>query len=225
MGSTGQNSGGSDLNRGRSDGTPRPKQTPVLGESVRLRQEGPPKAESSFKNASSEQATPLSPKDGSVPGAPKPANRPDGDVLAGQPPSKLPPTQVLNRIFGQKEPPAPIDEAKHRHFESFGGHPEGDEESIQMALEMDRYQAQVKLKASVVQPEPTVEELEIQDRQPALNVGNGFNQQSKINHNEPRKVPPNIMAKNQNRSQAKRRGKSSRHRPRTARPGQPINDR
>ncbi|RCK74614.1 MAG: hypothetical protein OZSIB_0101 [Candidatus Ozemobacter sibiricus] len=102
--------------------------------------------------ASAEAATPtgLSPAAaGDLPPAARPTPTPNGGARSGAPAATARPAQAPTGHTGQagqrpnQPPPArpfprDLDEARHRHFENFGGHTEEDLEAIQFALEMDR---------------------------------------------------------------------------------------
>jgi hypothetical protein len=82
----------------------------------------------------------------------QPAPRPQPQAQAqpqSQPQSPSQPQRpvLYNDVFH-------VDEARHRFFEYFGGHPQLDEEAVKMALEMDR---QATLKAAEPPPPPQPE--------------------------------------------------------------------
>lgn len=131
----------------------------------------PPDAAASAETAATTGLSPAS--TGDLPPAARPTPTPNGGAHPGAPAAAARPPQSPPGNTGQPGPrpsqPTPVrplsrdlDEARHRHFENFGGHLEEDLEAIQFALEMDR--------APAPAPSPVVKAPVEEEFDPALEL-------------------------------------------------------
>ncbi|HOY67086.1 MAG TPA: hypothetical protein PLP29_09365 [Candidatus Ozemobacteraceae bacterium] len=142
---------------------------------------------------------------------------PQGQRPAGsQGPQQRPPQQQQQQ---QQRPPSQgfnrspeLDEARHRYFENFGGHPTEDPEAIRFMLEMERVVADAA-RAPVRAPEPEMGN-PFDDRPPSKNGRPPVRQQSQQGMpREPRRPQnPQMAGQNQGDPNRRRRGKRRHHR-------------